>query len=1537
MQMRTISTVLFGMLIVASQFSAYAETFEAVQPRTCKPGESTNLVIYGKDLSDTVRLAFSVPGIAWKVEKVEPTQAVVNIEVPADCPRGPLSMWVAGKTGGAQLRTLVVDGLGVVLDNGQNHSRETAQEIPLLASIEGTCDPSQSDFYRIDVTAGQRVAFEVHSQILHSAMDPVCRITDNAGNLLLQADDSEVGPDVRFCHVFPAEGTYWIEVHDSRNGAGGAPYQLRVGDFPVVSQSFPLAVQKNQKASVEFLGPDRAQTRTLEVQLPMDAPQMVSIEARSDSSQSAAWVSLASSTFPQIVESDSTPVVVPPAGISGQLNEPKQLDAYIIKGSKGQTVRFTSKTRSLNSSVLLQMTLLNASGGKIAETKVSDSDEWSMDATFPEDGEYRLEVSDLLKRGGEHFGYWIEVAPAGSFSVSIKGDAKTREQFVIEQNKGACAIDLDIARFGFDGEIELSLSRPDCGLQIVNSRIPPQAKTGRVYLVASEGWKLEQLESVKLVASAVGAPGNSCVVSTRGIHRAKEPFVLNPDSQLDGVLVLGASTTTDSPFALEASGPVFFARPVRSHTAHMTLKRLQGEFKSGIEVVDSGLPPGWATQAKSDKDTFTLTISRNDQAAAEPDHLVIQAYGEFNGIGRLESFNLPIQWMDPLGVKLTFAEPIVRGGPVNVHASVIREGGDPQPVTLKFANLPPGITGPDSIAIPADQTEAKFELKIGNDVPLDSLQTLTVEASSKFHGQDFAVNSTHDMPPLIDSPKLLSVYPLAIELNDSTGRQRIVVTGTNDDGDSRDWTRHARITSTRPEIVEVRDGVVYPLNDGVAEISVEVGATNQKIPVKVSEMSVRRPVQFESEVLVALSKQGCNSGACHGSPSGKGGFRLSLRAFDLKLDELTLIHEDFGRRVNLIEPEKSLLLLKPLMKVAHGGGKQLHKDDEAYAILRDWIAGGASPDPAGTSRVTRLEVFPSEKQIRMVVDGSQQLAVTAHFADGKRRDVTHLAAYESSNTTVATVNENGLVTPHGRGEVVMLVRLLEYIESVPLMFVENQPGFQWTSPPPANYVDQLVNEKLKQLQFLPAETCTDAEFVRRVHLDLLGVLPTVQETSAFLADTSADKRSKLIDTLLERDEYAKFWALKWGDLLKMTSKEVGDEGVYKYHRWVEDTLRSNMPYDEFATQLLTGSGSTLANPPANFYRTASDMNECVETISQVFLGARLQCAKCHNHPFERWTQDNYYGLGAFFNRVQQRKTDRPGEMFIYTSYSGEVTQPRTGQVMSPWLPQVGSIEREADSDQRVSFADWLVDPENPYFARIEANRIWSQLFARGIVEPIDDFRDSNPPANGPLLDALAKDFADSGFDRKHLLRAILNSRTYQASHVTNELNREDTTYFSHQEPRMLGAEQLLDAINHTLNLEQKLGNLPAGTLATQMPAPDVAKVDFLKIFGQPERSTVCACERPSDSNLGMAIELFNGPLIHEKLRAQNNRFRKSLAEGKSTEEAIGELYLAAVCRPPSDIELKAALDHCSKAKDPVSGVEDVCWALFNTDEFLFQH
>jgi hypothetical protein len=772
-----------------------------------------------------------------------------------------------------------------------------------------------------------------------------------------------------------------------------------------------------------------------------------------------------------------------------------------------------------------------------------------------------------------------------------------------------------------------------------------------------------------------------------------------------------------------------------------------------------------------------------------------------------------------------------------------------------------------------------------------------------------AAEETKLEPIDIGTPERLTVFPAEFHLTGIHEKSQLVVTGYYADGSTQDLTRVAQFTSSDEGVAVVDSSVVSPKSDGTVTIQISVGGQQTSSVIQVSNQGVPQRRSFEFGALVALSKQGCNSGACHGSPSGKGGFRMSLRAFDSKLDKRTLVQESFGRRVNPLAPEQSLLLQKPTMQLPHAGGLKLRPSDPAYIVLRDWIADGCPLDPADTPRCVKLEVYPPAGRVLKRPAHTQKLAVHAHFADGSVRDVTPLAVFTSSDTAIASIDETGLVVGYDRGEATMLVRYLEHIESTSITFVREIEGFIWNEVAQHNYIDERVDEKLQQLQFVPSGLCSDEEFIRRAHLDIVGGLPTPEEVQTFLADTSDDKRAQLIDGLLERPEYAKYWALKWGDLLRLTKQQVGSDAVYKYHRWIERAIAENMPYDQFATELLTASGSTHSNPAANFYRTATDTNDCVESISQIFMGARLQCAKCHNHPFERWTQDNYYGMAAFFNRVQRKKTPKPDELFIWVSRSGEVTQPRTQQQMLPWLPGKGDVQNVDVNDRRKLFADWLTEPTNPFFGRMEANRIWSHLLGKGIVDPPDDFRDSNPPSNPALLDALAADFAKSGYDRKHLIRTILNSRTYQASSVPQDFNRDDSKYFSHFEPRLLSAEQLLDAIcDVTLRAESFTG-LPANTRAIHLPAPDLINHEFLKTFGQPERQTVCQCERASESNLGMAIQFFNGKLIFDKLRANDNRFRKLVTAGKDDNEIIGHLYLASVSRQPTERELEATVAH----------------------------
>lgn len=649
-------------------------------------------------------------------------------------------------------------------------------------------------------------------------------------------------------------------------------------------------------------------------------------------------------------------------------------------------------------------------------------------------------------------------------------------------------------------------------------------------------------------------------------------------------------------------------------------------------------------------------------------------------------------------------------------------------------------------------------------------------------------------------------------------------------------------------------------------------------------------VPFREGVLAALSRQGCSAGACHGSPTGKGGFRLSLRGFDPDLDEQTLIREDFGRRVNPHDPDSSLMLLKPLMQVSHGGGQKLRKSDPAYRIIRDWIAQGARPDPPGAPASLRIAVEPKAVELSHP-NWQQQLVVRGYYSDGTVRDLTHLAVFSSSDESVASVDISGEVKGVSRGEATILVRVLDHLDTASFLFHQDLPGFVWTEPPHHNFIDALAFAKLKKLQIAPAELCSDQEFIRRVHLDTLGLLPPRAEVEAFVADPSPEKRSQLIDRLLERPEFADQMAQRWADVLRVKSGKLGAPAAYKLHRWLVEAMQRNMPYDELCRTLLTAEGSTLQNPPANFIRATADASECAEATAQLFLAARIQCAKCHNHPFDRWSQDQYHALGAFFARVQRKNTGREGEVLIYSAAAGETVQPRTGKVVPPFVPGMTESSLAAETDRRAALASWMADKGNQHFAQVGANRIWSWLFGRGIVEPVDDFRDSNPPANAELLDALANEFIQSGFDQKHLVRTILRSRTYQLSSRAGAEGDREAKYFARYPAHLLSAEQLLDAICSVTGVAEDFPGLPAGTRAGQLPSPELGG-HFLKVFGQPSRETVCDCERGKEPKLTQPLTLLNGTLISQKLKDRRGKLSAHVDQLADR--------LAAAGQPPSE-------------------------------------
>jgi len=797
-------------------------------------------------------------------------------------------------------------------------------------------------------------------------------------------------------------------------------------------------------------------------------------------------------------------------------------------------------------------------------------------------------------------------------------------------------------------------------------------------------------------------------------------------------------------------------------------------------------------------------------------------------------------------------------------------------------------------------------------------------------GEDAATSK-----PTLAPVTAIDVIPAEFQLRGPRSQQQLVVTGNPGQPGIQDLTTNAEYVSSDEKIIQVSGGVVKPVGNGSATVTVKSGTVTSEVKVTVLGIELPDPVPFHTEVLAALTKSGCNMGACHGSPSGKGGFRLSLRGYDPELDLVTLRGEFFNRRSNILAPDESLLLRKPLMQVAHGGGRRLHLNDPSHLVLKQWIAEGMKTAPEGSPTLDRIELLPKPRVLRDGVD-RQQLVVQGYFSDGSVRDVTALTAFDSSDEGIASVSAEGVAHREGRGEATILARYLDKMSTTQLSFLTERSDFKWPNPQAVNEIDKLVFAKLQHLQIEPSEVCADSDFLRRATLDIAGRLPTSEESRTFLDDQSADKREKLIDRLLASDDYATFWSLKWGDLLRSNSRRVSPSGVHRLRRWLFDVVKNDMPLDQFARELLTATGSTQENPAALYWKASRDEIDATETTSQLFMGIRIQCAKCHNHPFEKWTQNEYYGIAAAFKRVGRKETGSPDDEFIFVSESGDVTQPRTGKTMKVRLLLQGDVDVPADQDRRQVFAEWLTSGSNPFFAKSVANRIWGHVMGKGIVDPVDDFRDSNPPSNPELMEYIAAELSGHGFSAKHLIRQIMTSRVYQLSSQRNKYNADDETYFSHATNRMLTAEQLLDAICAVTGQPEDFKGMPAGTLAVQLVDPPEGH-KFLQVFGQPQRELACECERSTDSNLSQALQLINGPTVHEKLRSDNGLLHQAIKQGKTDEEIIDQLYLAGLSRHPAAAEMETARKHVASSENRTAALEDVAWAIINSKEFLFQH
>lgn len=745
------------------------------------------------------------------------------------------------------------------------------------------------------------------------------------------------------------------------------------------------------------------------------------------------------------------------------------------------------------------------------------------------------------------------------------------------------------------------------------------------------------------------------------------------------------------------------------------------------------------------------------------------------------------------------------------------------------------------------------------------------------------------------------------------------------------------------------EGVVWPRQNGQAMLMVQVqdGATLQ-VPISVGNMESSGP-SFRREVLPMLTRAGCNSGACHGALAGKGGLKLSLRGYDPEADYDVLTRQALGRRLDLAQPHRSLLLLKPTMTVKHGGGLRIDPDSPEYRLLADWIASGAPGPKSEEAKLVRIEVLPA--MVSLKPGEKFQFLVRAIYSDGRQRDVTHWAKFSSTEESVATVSEDGVVQVRGHGEAQVAVWFSDLVAvgEVVVPFPHRLAPEIFAKAERRNFVDDLVLKKLEALRIPPSPLCSDAEFLRRVYLDTIGLLPTPEELQQFLADPSPDKRARWIDRLLDRPEFVDYWAYKWSDLLLISSRKLPQPAVWAFYQYVRQSVADNKPWDQFAREILTARGSNLSNGAANYFVMHRDIAELTEKTTVTFLGLSLTCARCHNHPIEKWTQDQYWALANLFSRVAQKNGDRPGEVIVYDLPSGDVPHLRRGLPMPPAPPDGPALDLSDPRNRREYFAAWLTSPENPYFARALVNRVWRHFLGRGLVEPEDDLRLTNPPTNPELLDALTRDFVQHRFDVKHLIRTILNSATYQRSSRTVPENEADDRFYSHYLVRRLPAEVVLDIYSQvtevpTVFSQIKVGTtggvagtdqFPPGTRALQLPDSLVVS-GFLDSFGRPDRSQPCSCERMSDASMSQALHLNNGQTLNDKLRAKTGRIEKWVQEKVPLDEALRRLYRLALCREPTQKELQQMLAALKEAQ-PREALEDLFWAVLTSPEFLFNH
>lgn len=790
-------------------------------------------------------------------------------------------------------------------------------------------------------------------------------------------------------------------------------------------------------------------------------------------------------------------------------------------------------------------------------------------------------------------------------------------------------------------------------------------------------------------------------------------------------------------------------------------------------------------------------------------------------------------------------------------------------------------------------------------------------------------------------------YPSQLKLVGMDDAPQLIITGKRADGREIDLTRAVTYSVSNPAVVRVQsDGRVIPLANGTAEITASLGNLSVKVPVTAEKMEAPLPINFANQVVPIFTKLGCASGGCHGKIQGQNGFRLSLLGHDPRFDYDNLLKESRGRRVMPAAPDASLLLTKATGRVPHGGGKKMEPDSEEYKIIRRWIASGLPYGQPNDPIVTGISVYPSHR----IVDrkAQQQLVVLAHYSNGVTEDVTRRAQYESNDTELATVSESGLVTAQSlTGQAAIMVRFSGYVTVFQAVIPRPGPAVSFTFPED-NPIDKATAKKWRELNIVPSDVCSDEIFIRRAYLDITGTLPDAEAVTRFVADSDPNKRAKLIDQLLDTPEYAYYFANKWADILRVKRRGQSERafGTFAFHAWIRDSLAADKPYDQFVRELLTAAGDETSCPPTVWYKEVRTAENFVDDVSQVFLGQRLACANCHHHPYEKWSQDDYWGLAAFFGRVGIKNLPVPGDanqqaqrQVVFVRPDGTVTNKRTGQPAAYKPLETAPLTVDRGQDPRNAFAQWMTQPNNPFFAKALVNRYWAHFFGRGIVDPPDDMRVTNPPSNPELLDVLAQHFVQNKYSLKALIRLICTSRTYQLSAVPNEFNASDKQSFARYYPRRLQAEVLYDAVSKLTGTPASFPGLPgdrfAPNRAIMLPDESFSSY-FLDVAGRPQRISACECERVNEASLAMTLHLLNSQEVQDKIARPGGRADLLSRDPRPDADKVTELFLLATAQRPTPEQLQKALEHIAKhEKNKKLAYENIIWALLNSKAFLF--